>query len=101
NETNIQRIFNAPNDSLFVKDGFDRFIVHGEESAINPKQVGTKAAAYYRLTIPAGGSVTIRFRLFPRDQAPASPIGSEFDQIFATRIAEADDFYDRQISTRL
>ncbi len=33
NETNAQRLFGTPNDSPYVKDGINEFIVHGRRSA--------------------------------------------------------------------
>src|SRR4051812_19226833 len=35
NETNLERIFGAPNPSPYVKDGFHRYLVNGEKSAVN------------------------------------------------------------------
>ena len=45
NDTNTQRLFNSTNGSRFVKDGINDYIVHGNQSAVNPEQTGTKAAA--------------------------------------------------------
>src|SRR5262249_26208129 len=36
NETNTQRIFGVPNRTPYVKDSIDRYLVHGEEGAVNP-----------------------------------------------------------------
>ena len=36
NETNTERIFNTPNRSPYVKDGFDNYVVHGKHAAVNP-----------------------------------------------------------------
>src|SRR5882672_4775806 len=49
NETNVQRLFNAPNSSPYVKDGINNYVVHGTQGAINPDRAGTKAAANYSL----------------------------------------------------
>ncbi|HEY1123337.1 MAG TPA: glucosidase, partial [Haloferula sp.] len=57
NETNARRVFRTSfNPMPFVKDGINDYIVHGNADAINPAQTGTKAAAHYHLTIPAGKS---------------------------------------------
>jgi len=101
NETNAQRLFNTPNPTPYVKDAFHRYIIQGEEGAINPKQIGTKAAAQYRLEIPPGGQKVLRLRLFSSDQTPDNPFDSAFDQIFQQRIAEADAFYHALISTKI
>jgi hypothetical protein len=101
NETNLQRINNAPNRTPYVKDAFNRYLISGETDAINPKRVGTKSAAYYRLQIAAGGQATVRLRLFSLQQPPAQPFDGQFDRIFQQRIAEADAFFDARISPKL
>ncbi len=88
NETNSARLFNVPNASPFVKDGIHEAIVHGRTDALNPAAVGTKAAAQYRLEVPAGGSVTIDLVLGPVAIDAASAAG-----VLAARRAEADAFY--------
>ena len=42
NETNNQRMYNRPNDSAFVKDGINNYVVNNEHT-VNPKKQGTKA----------------------------------------------------------
>ena len=96
NETNNLRLYGADNLSPFVKDSFHQYVIEGKAEAVNAEGVGTKAAAYYRLDVPAGGQVRIRLRLFAEDEAPRSPFGRNFDQTFKARIAEADEFY-RQV----
>jgi hypothetical protein len=91
NETNQERVFNKPSASPFVKDAFDSYLVHGNTQAVNPSRTGTKAAAHYFLTIPAGGREVVRLRL--RSVQEPEP-AQNFDQIFVTRIGEADEFYD-------
>ena len=91
NETNTERLFGAANRTPFVKDGIDRCIVHGQRDAVNPQQQGTKAAAHYPLTIPAGQSRVIRLRL--HDAAAAAPFGTAFDAVMEARRREADEFY--------
>ena len=56
NETNRERIFGQPNLTPWVKDGIDRAIVQGDDSAIHPDGVGTKAAAHYRRELAPGES---------------------------------------------
>src|SRR5262249_16247052 len=101
NETNTQRIFGVPNRTPYVKDSIDRYLVHGEEGAVNPQKKGTKVAAQYRLTVSRGECRVVRLRLsdiapaaFARTNgAAASPFGSHFDDVLQARRAEADEFY--------
>ena len=101
NDTNARRLF-AQDGAGFYKDGINDCVVHGARSAVNPARTGTKAAAHFVLTVPAGGSVSIRARLrsLPRVTSGSEPTApgsgfADFDSIFATRIAEADAFYAR------
>jgi len=94
NETNTQRLFNVPNHTPYVKDGIDASIVQGQTSAVNPGQTGTKVAAHYSLTIPAGGVQMLRLRLSDKQlSAPQEAFGPAFDQTLDTRRREADEFY--------
>jgi hypothetical protein len=63
NESNVQRVFGAPNAGPYVKDGIDDYVVHGAIGAVNPERIGTKAAARYRLTLDPGETRTVRLRL--------------------------------------
>jgi Mannosylglycerate hydrolase MGH1-like glycoside hydrolase domain len=106
NETNTERLFNAPNRTPYVKDGIDRYIVHGQPGAVNPEKTGTKAAAHYPLTVGAGASRTLRLRLC--EGAPATsasttpgPFGSDFDAVMRARRQEADEFYAAVIPSSL
>lgn len=91
NETNNERIFHRPNESPYVKDGINNFIVDGKDT-INPNKEGTKAAIWLKETIPAGRSKTFKLRLSKvyNDQP-----WSDFDEIFAKRLAETDFYYDQ------
>src|SRR5206468_1710778 len=92
NETNQARLFGVPNTIPFVKDAFDDYVVHGRHEAVNPALEGTKAAAFYRLEVPAGGTVTIRAR-FAQASGRVSPPFADFDATVEARRAEADEFY--------
>ncbi|MHB1082595.1 MAG: MGH1-like glycoside hydrolase domain-containing protein [Prosthecobacter sp.] len=96
NETNQKLLFDSPNASPYTKDAFHRYVIGGESDAVNPAQTGTKAAALYRLNIPAGGSVTVELRLCERAMTTAT----EFDAVFAQRIQEADAFYQTIIALK-
>src|SRR5205085_6284719 len=43
NETNVERLFGAPNPAPFTKDGIEQSLIHGNRDAVNPAQTGTKA----------------------------------------------------------
>ena len=91
NETNNQRLFGSANASPYVKDGINEAIVHGRAEAVNPAQIGTKAAAHYPLNIAAGETAVVRLRLSD-DGELAQPFGG-FAGLVAQRQEEADDFY--------
>jgi hypothetical protein len=96
NETDQARLFNVPNASPFVKDAFHRYVIHGKAETVNPEQVGTKAAAYYRLELAPGAEVAVRLRLCQEAEATTDAF-DDFDEVFARRINEADRFYGRRI----
>jgi hypothetical protein len=89
NVTNSERLFGTPNLEPHVKDAFDDYVVHGRTDAVNHRQIGTKAAAIYRRTVAPGATVTLRLRL----SIPIPNPFAMFDETFALRIAEADQFY--------
>jgi len=94
NETNAERIFNIQNDSPYVKDGFNNYLIHGECGAVNPEKTGTKACAHYRLVVGGGKETVLKLRLTAASNAPGEdPFGKGFDALFTRRIAEADAFY--------
>ncbi|HEV7281499.1 MAG TPA: hypothetical protein VGN57_14960 [Pirellulaceae bacterium] len=45
NETNERRLYGKPDGPPFVKDAFHRWLIDGEEGAVNPRRYGTKTAA--------------------------------------------------------
>jgi len=92
NETNYERLFDSENASPYVKDGINNYVVHGDETAVNPDSIGTKAAPHYILTLAPGETQVVKLRL--SDQASLDdPLGTSFDQIFETRKAENEEFY--------
>ena len=93
NETNFQHIYGTQNASPFTKDAFHRRLIHGDHSAVNPRHEGTKAAAVFHRVLEGGESYEIRLRLIgPKAIATSQPF-ADFDEVFETRIHEADDFY--------
>ncbi len=90
NESNAERLWGTANASPYVKDGIGAAVVDGRPDQVNPGLVGTKMAAHYPLTLAAGASEVILLRL--SKGAARSPV-PDADAVFATRIAEADEFY--------
>lgn len=101
NETNNQRLFQTPNPTPYVKDGFNDYIVHRQEGAINPQNIGTKAAALYRITLKPGQFQNLRLRLSDltpglptsEQESQFAPFGTNFDALMKMREGEADAFY--------
>ena len=97
----VERLFGVRKPHALCEGCVPRTSCHGKADAVNPALLGTKAAAHYQLTIPAGGRGD--------DQAAArrgggkrrrcrsarSSIGSS-----QQRIAEADEFYDHEAARR-
>ncbi len=87
NETNIQALWGTGHG--YFKDAFHEAVVQGRNGASNPAELGTKAAAWYPLTLRAGEAKVIRLRL--------SRVGGaallDHDDVFENRLREADEFY--------
>jgi len=92
NESNASRLWKQSNSSPYVKDAFHNYIISKQRDAVNPSRIGTKGAAYYRLEVPPRNSKVVRLRLSAK--ASTDPFGL-FDKIVGTRLAEADEFYNR------
>ena len=43
-----------PNATPYVKDAINNYVVGGKHEAVNPENIGTKAAAHYQLNVDAG-----------------------------------------------
>jgi len=95
NESNAMALWKTPNRAPYTKDGIGEFVLHGRTDAVNPAFKGTKTSAHYVWRIEPGQSAVAR--LLFTDAPPAGPLeehfGAAFDQVFATRIQEADAFY--------
>ena len=109
NDTNAARLFGAAGGGGPAKDAFHEYVVAGRADAVSPTGSGTKAAAHYRLVVPARGAVVVTLRLAPAADVPdeavvpdeAAARGRAFDRVFARRIAEADAFYEDRIPAPL
>jgi hypothetical protein len=101
NSTNHAQLhLDYPDIGPYLKDGINNYVIHGREGAVNPEREGTKAAAHYRITVDPGLAVSVRLRLTAEaaagplnQQGDLLPFGQSFDNTFAARIREADDFY--------
>jgi len=105
NENNAQRLWGLDSRSPYPKDAINDHVVDGKPT-VNPERIGTKAALHYTVTVPAGGTKTIRLRL-ARVATPADEWSSEaaarshatldlrrgFDAIMRERRKEADEFF--------
>jgi hypothetical protein len=94
NETNVERLFQSSNPSPYVKDAFHELVIRGRTDAVNPEGIGTKAAAPYRLEVPAGGTSMIRLRLRAESEAGRPAFGAGFEDTFRERQRESDLFLD-------
>lgn len=91
NETNLERIFQTPNPSPYVKDSINDYLVHGKKDGVNSSNQGTKASCVYQLKLGPQESKVVTLRL-SNDGSITDPF-SESDAIFAKRKLEADQFY--------
>lgn len=95
NETNHERLFaGQANESPFVKDGINDCIVQGHQHAVNPANEGTKVAAHYQAQVPPGQTHVVRLRLSKSSPSQnGGGFGKPFEEVFAERLREADEFY--------
>ena len=111
NDSNMHRLDpNYSGPEHLSKDGFDRYLVHGEQNAVKEGN-GTKCALLYRLQLDPGVSQTLYLRLVRIDEGTPGQYASESRPdleppamdiarakgIFITRKEEADDFYAQHI----
>jgi hypothetical protein len=127
NETNFVRLFNAKNRTPYVKDAFHEHLIRGNKSAVNPQQAGTKMAVHYRLELGPGQSETCKLRLTDMEPLasmertlgvvgtitspghadpaegvpPANDFGAGFDNVFALRQKDADEFYASRVASEV
>ena len=95
NETNHERLFpgkrtRAPTSRTASTTVWCR----ADQGAVNPGKQGTKVAAHYQVNVGAGQTKVIRLRL--SNSSPdrkGKPFGKQFDEVFADRLREADEFY--------
>ncbi|MDQ7823669.1 MAG: glucosidase [Candidatus Eremiobacteraeota bacterium] len=97
NETNNERIFGTRNQSPYVKDGINNYLVNGRKDAVNPHERGTKASPHYVLSVGPGKEAVVRLRITTEapasSKSPSAPFAARFDKIMKERQEEADAFY--------
>jgi hypothetical protein len=94
NESNLQRLWQRPNPSPYVKDAFHRRILDGETDAVSPGLTGTKLGAWSGWTVPSGQHIRVDLVL-SREPRPSPFARSE--TVFAARRSEADVYYDEML----
>ena len=98
NETNNQRLHNVPNKEPYVKDAFHEAVITNNFEIFDHKKNGTKCAPLYYFDVEAESFVTIKLRLSKEEIH--EPLTKSFDEIFAQRLHEADEFYGQLITTK-
>jgi len=95
NETNHELLFpGQKNESPHVKDGINNYVVQGNLCAVDADKKGTKVAAHYQVSVGMGQTKVIRMRLSSSSlNQRVKPFGKQFDEVFADRLREADEFY--------
>jgi hypothetical protein len=91
NETNAVKIYGPAGDNgrKYVKDGFHRHIVNGEDT-VNPEKTGTKSGFHIKRHVKGGQSTVIILRL---TNAELSDPLADVEKIVEANLAEADAFY--------
>src|SRR5688572_11067804 len=93
NETNTERLYGQPNKSPFVKDAFHTAVTEQQYDWLEQKNEGTKFSPMYEFNVAPQSSVTIQLRL-SKQVVEQNPF-EEFDEVFDSRIQEADEFFSK------
>ena len=129
NESNPNRHPGAPTSGTFFKDAFHDYVVDGAANGSDARTFGTKCAAHHLSVIKPGVPLVIRCRLTGIPEGEVATEGTEsggkasqpelnpqpimtpvfgdlqfgkpFDDIFALRRSEADEFYSECIPSQL
>jgi len=92
NETNFPRLFGTQATTPYPKDGINDHVVGGAPT-VNPAQIGTKAACWYRLAVVPGETVELRLRLTRDGASGAVDLDAGFERTLTDREREADEFF--------
>ncbi|MDP5230716.1 MAG: glucosidase [Cellulophaga sp.] len=98
NETNMETVFMAKNDSPYKKDLFHKAVTSGDYSLPTAIEQGTKFSPLYPLNIKGGATQVIKLRL--TKNTLKDPFNTEFDAIFKQRAEECDAFYDSKLKDK-
>jgi hypothetical protein len=106
NETNTALLYGVPNRTSYVKDAFHTCVCKNVRSATSPARAGTKAAGRWTLSLESGASATVRVRMRAgsavlEDPKQAPSAFADFDDVFAQRRRECDEFYEAIAPTSL
>ena len=99
NESNFESLYpeaGMSNACPYTKDAFHRKVVNGAEDAVNPDRTGTKACFHASKSVGPGETWEVQLRFTCDDDAAAAAKDAPFDgfdDMFASRIKEADEFY--------
>jgi hypothetical protein len=91
NETNLDRLYEIPNQYPFVKDAFHQVIIDGKTELLNGNVVGSKTSPVYRLEL--GSLEKKEFYLRLSKNRVAGPPLIDAPGIFDLRINEMGEFY--------
>jgi len=98
NETNKERLYHTSNETPFVKDAFHEAVLKNDFKLFDNKKSGTKCSPVFSFFIEPENSVTIKLRL--SKNSLQYPLGKGFDDVFTTRLKEADSFYSSIIKSK-
>jgi hypothetical protein len=89
NATNLERLYNVPNPTPYVKDGINDAVVNGRTDRVN-RQQGSKLAGHAHAVVASDGALTVEVRF---SAEPLKTPFARFKQILARRSAETDAYY--------
>jgi glycogen debranching enzyme len=90
NETNHEALYGEEKLYRFCKDGINEYVINGTESAVNPKQVGTKMAVWYNKVVQPGEEFVVKIRIADEKLEDSFANTSVYTN---RRKKEADAFY--------
>ncbi|MFM7642661.1 MAG: MGH1-like glycoside hydrolase domain-containing protein [Cyanobium sp.] len=94
---NSERLWGVTNATPFQKDGFHRFVVEGENGAINAAGEGSKAACLLQRTLAPGEEWVVALRLRnTANEDGADPFGPDFEATFAEREREWLEYFEHR-----
>lgn len=89
NETNNKRIYGVPNEVDYPKDGINDHVIN-RKATVNPLKKGSKLGIWHSFKLKGGEGKTVKVRL---SKKKLNNPWTDFDSVFADRIAECDEFY--------